>query len=882
MEEIMSFRPSPSPILGLRWEQIGFRDQPNSAYFPVGSLVTYKGQARQVVSHEGNSAIILNKSERCNVTSLTGPLGETALMMAVVRGNAIDVGTFASSSTKNNVLNEPWAYEGETFVSGTTALMMAAQMNKANVIRIILKAKGKEINFTASNEDSESALTIACLGNHVESVEVLSTIPKLRASAEIGRGVKRLIDVFNNSDRARAILSCLWKWVPPASMYALFTTSLIGQKVAVANQMIREHIPKEVRVHLLKEVAEVGIRLDDSFFQEFSTNDANQTDAGQQTALMTAAKSGNVEFCHWMIQRFGSDQRVVNFQNARGWTALHAAIVNTSTHEKHLDVVRELVESGGANLLLKTNRSGSSPLLAALSHQRSAVALYLVDSMKLEDVVSPINGDGWTVLMFAARSGQTDVADRLLDKGVSPDTKETAHGFTALMIAVQYSQRATAAALMRPVPDLSSHRSDKTGVTLLMLLCQNGWMDLVVRALKKNSDINAVTTVQHNAYWYALRCDHPTDLLRFLIGSGVNVSSDNSDGLTVAARSQDGVELIQAQLECIGRLYTNYRVAESDPARRDDAIQAIVVSMASAIETTYERGTMEDEWMKHIFSTSPNPSFLTELFARHGVELKNDATISISFGNYWERIWAAVRQEFATKPIRLNDVRDENAWRWHFQSLGQDVARQNVMFVPIGRKDAFVDACRIMDELRVQLRLMQPLSSCDAILPLSPESFSFDWSDPPLAAQWSSLRKYLITVHERTDTLLLNGYVPFFSDCVTNCTAIGAQLLVEMAHLVHAPDQRGLVLCGFPRWKEGWKTKLFAYSTLNKGLLTAEVVETLQNSFEWATGTKRTISDVHNQVQQRLGGEKRAKLKLIGTMASWEQVFFEPQELVHV
>ena len=137
------------------------------------------------------------------------------------------------------------------------------------------------------------------------------------------------------------------------------------------------------------------------------------TTADGETVLMTAARAGNVDAVRALIDR-GAD---VNAKESyRGQTALMWAAA-----ERHADVVKLLLARGADWKVRSLDRDNKMPKLSAASS------------------VSPMARGGLTALHFAAREGDVDSAQALLDAGADvnlPDADNT----SALVVAILNKQ----------------------------------------------------------------------------------------------------------------------------------------------------------------------------------------------------------------------------------------------------------------------------------------------------------------------------------------------------------------------------------------------------------------------------------------------------------
>lgn len=146
------------------------------------------------------------------------------------------------------------------------------------------------------------------------------------------------------------------------------------------------------------------------------------------TALYIAAQSGKLDICRALI-KCGAE---IDAMNSMGYTPLMAAI-----------------RSGNGDLIRLFLKSGANPdpeikLSDEIARVVSFTPLTLAAINELQDVVSELlkykidvnkpNGDGWTALKYAAKSGELDMAKQLIKAGASVDQADN-DGWTPLMNA---------------------------------------------------------------------------------------------------------------------------------------------------------------------------------------------------------------------------------------------------------------------------------------------------------------------------------------------------------------------------------------------------------------------------------------------------------------
>ena len=138
--------------------------------------------------------------------------------------------------------------------------------------------------------------------------------------------------------------------------------------------------------------------------------------------LFAAAHAGRSDIVKTMLDS-GSDP---NASVATGWTPLLIAAA-----EGHEGVVAVLLEAGAAPNA--KNELGRTALMFASSKGFSAIVRNLL-ARGADPNVAPTDAQGWTGLMVAARTGQLETVQMLLNNGADAAAKDK-NGATALSLA---------------------------------------------------------------------------------------------------------------------------------------------------------------------------------------------------------------------------------------------------------------------------------------------------------------------------------------------------------------------------------------------------------------------------------------------------------------
>lgn len=173
----------------------------------------------------------------------------------------------------------------------------------------------------------------------------------------------------------------------------------------------------------------------------------------------------------------------------------------------------------------------------------------------------------FTPLMFAAASGQVDVARTLVAAGAKVDAASpygTALTFAGLGASAPVMQFLLARGA-RPDP----HRPD--GITVLMLAARNGQSELIKTLLAKKADVNARDNDQGTALIHAARAGQ-TKAARVLLEKGAAINAADSQGWTALVHAG-----LNGHLNCVRLLLAK----GADPNLRDKKGRTPVMVVAS-------------------------------------------------------------------------------------------------------------------------------------------------------------------------------------------------------------------------------------------------------------------------------------------------------------
>ena len=266
-------------------------------------------------------------------------------------------------------------------------------------------------------------------------------------------------------------------------------------------------------------------------------SDVDVVDNEGRTALHYAANNGYEGIVAELIPKVDD----INVVDNEGRTALHYAA--ESGHEA---IVAELI-GAGADISVKDNEGNTALIAVACCEQEClASAEKLIKEGSDVDVVDK---EGRTALHYAAENGYEAIVAQLIPKVDDINVKDN-EGITALMAVASCKQGSllNTEKLITAGADVNI-RGEK-GETALILACQRGHEDIVMKLLENQSiDINATTSGGDTALIGACEKGEGVSfrIIKTLLDRGANVNLANNEGVTplmMASKHDRDVSLI--------------------------------------------------------------------------------------------------------------------------------------------------------------------------------------------------------------------------------------------------------------------------------------------------------------------------------------------------
>lgn len=258
-------------------------------------------------------------------------------------------------------------------------------------------------------------------------------------------------------------------------------------------------------------------------------------------ALLLAAEIGDVETVQDCLRRGAS----VNARDARRKTRDKTALMLAAA-AGHLAVVQALLGAG------------ADPNLTDQGADTKLVSKSLLEHTDPDSALGMGFSFGRTALMDAAKAGQTEVAQALLQSGANPNGRDAAD-FTALALAVENGHLPTVQVLVAAGADVN--QAVTYGNTPLILACEHGFVAIAEFLLNHGANATATNRDRETALMKAAAAGS-LPLVRLCIERGVDVnaiSKERKTALANAAGASHYVEISKDAPDASVRSYREHR-----------------------------------------------------------------------------------------------------------------------------------------------------------------------------------------------------------------------------------------------------------------------------------------------------------------------------------
>ncbi|MET1113895.1 MAG: ankyrin repeat domain-containing protein [Comamonas sp.] len=531
------------------------------ADFPVhvGSVAPVRQAASQEVIVRADAA---DAGAGANALGAVGPITSARLMHAVQRGDIAEVAMLLQARVPVDAVNrdgytalalaarsgradiatallEAHANPDAAGLEGVTPLMLAANGGFVAVTRV-LAAHGA--NIEAVNPAGYTALMVAMHSNRLQSVTaLLASGANPNALTPLGHPLQMAAE-RGWSDIVSALVKFGANLHPDgtALVPALMAAAVNGHLnvVAVLARTAGVDIDANLRFAAANGMANAVVAL----LGAGADPNALDNDSGY-TALSAAALSGHIAVVNLLV-RAGADIDTDFLRAAEsGSVEMTIALVKAGANPN-------ATNAAGFTAFMLAAKNGHVAVVTALKHAGVDIDVYLF--FAAEQGAAPMvaflaraggdvnvaDADGVTALMRAARNGDIDVVNALVQAGADVDGSlpmaehngnagtapglirlqvgadiVVVNGFTALMLAALYGHPAVVAALRNAGADMD---------TDLFLAADAGMVRIVAALVRAGADVNVADDVGITALMGAAIGGH-IDVVNLLIQAGAQV-----------------------------------------------------------------------------------------------------------------------------------------------------------------------------------------------------------------------------------------------------------------------------------------------------------------------------------------------------------------------
>ncbi|XP_055944745.1 serine/threonine-protein phosphatase 6 regulatory ankyrin repeat subunit B-like [Argiope bruennichi] len=506
---------------------------------------------------------------KCDINAKSRPSDLSALEFAVLNGHAEIVTYLIDCGADVNTVSR----------DGTTALKLAVQRNRKDIVSILIK-NNAEINAEIERDFLLSAIT----SGHEDMVEYFLT--RNPACCESGtewyESPLHTAVLFGHLNIVKKLLQ-LQKTKDINAKNELFETPLhtatMNSYCEIARLLLLNGADPNVRDPFSP--LDMAIRIGDyEMVETLINNGANitQQDADGNSTIELAIFSKNLDIMERLLERSKFD---INLKGRSGHTLLHYAAISGS-----LQLVKHLVAKGAT--FNSRDSSGAKPIhLATWEGHQDIVEYFLNEGIDIDDRdflrfwsllhyaaagnqsemckvlikyglnVNCVDANGDTPLHIAVRLGNVDVLHTLLHYGAYIHLFEEKISSIKILAAFIFVDNLFAAAMEKNVSKFEALlkeglRLSKLGyaniktvgnMTLLHCVSWKGYEEFVDLLLKYNADPNARSESGFTPLHFAAACSHPR-IVRALLRSGAMFDAENNSKKTPVNYAAD-IDIIE-------------------------------------------------------------------------------------------------------------------------------------------------------------------------------------------------------------------------------------------------------------------------------------------------------------------------------------------------
>ena len=355
--------------------------------------------------------------------------------------------------------------------TGWTALMGASQNGSIYTIRILID-RGADIQFSDVKK-GRNALHIAAKYGQPEAVEMLCSRGAI-VNATDANGLTALMHAAKNGHS-----KCIQALLNRGANVILLDNNGYSPL---------HHAGKQGHKHALNACIEAGVPLDLKCYEE------------GKTALMLAAQYGRKESVFTLMDK-GAD---INTKSSKeGLTALMLA-----SKEGHKGTVLTLLAGGAHSNLCDIYGWTALHFAGSWGRKETTGFLLVYGRAKIDYIGQTKNGakPGLTPLMVAAKAGQVEIINLLVDFGATLDIKAEVDGRSALAACAAIGEVKSIETLIACGADIEIRDNEQR--TPLMIAAMEGQFATIICLLNNFVDINCFDSKLNTAYDLATEAGH--------------------------------------------------------------------------------------------------------------------------------------------------------------------------------------------------------------------------------------------------------------------------------------------------------------------------------------------------------------------------------------
>ena len=287
---------------------------------------------------------------------------------------------------------------------------------------------------------------------------------------------------------------------------------------------VKELITKGADVNSKDEIGQTPLHLaarygHSSVVERLLASSANihAQDLYGRMALHYAAEYDRTDVAELLLDKGAN----VNAKSSRGWTALHCV---AEYCWDNLNMAQLLVAKG-ADLNVEDNYSATPLDMARWNGVGSLVEFLVAKGAKID---AQEQTDSWKPIHTAARYGEKDKVQLLIDQGADVNAKD-AEGYTSLHYAAENGHKEVAELLIAQGADVNA--KDAQGWRPLHRAAHGGHRDVAELLLDKGADVNAKNKWGGTPLRSAVPAGHKA-VVELLVAGGADVNARFGDDYT--------------------------------------------------------------------------------------------------------------------------------------------------------------------------------------------------------------------------------------------------------------------------------------------------------------------------------------------------------------